>query len=96
MDVDPEALENLVQFLYTSCCNFTLQNVVSIMCTARKYGVPQLETYASNFAQTQISVQSCCELLSKATDGGCERLKIQCLALAAERWVVRILYFGLW
>lgn len=86
MDVEPEALENLVQFLYTSSCDFTIHNVVPILCTARKYGVPQLENLASTYAQSQISVQSCCKLLLKAADGGCERLKIQCLALAADRY----------
>ncbi|GMH41574.1 hypothetical protein BSKO_09484 [Bryopsis sp. KO-2023] len=85
MDVEPEALDNLVQFCYSSTCNFTLENAIPTLCAAQKYGVCPLETLASAYALAHLTVQTCCALSIQASNHGCERLKIQCLALAAER-----------
>jgi len=81
-DISPEALEILLEFLYTD--SFARQDAEpqltgDVLKAARKYEVPRLASLCEARAMTAINVESVAEWLMLAVMVGAEQLKAACM-----------------
>ncbi|KAL3113015.1 hypothetical protein niasHT_013480 [Heterodera trifolii] len=85
VDVEREAFEALLTFLYTDDIqSITKESVMSILYTAKKYAVPTLESACVNFLENCLNGDNAFMLLSKARFYDEQRLANQCLEIIDE------------
>lgn len=76
-EVDPNALEEMLRFMYTGSCDITDENVVQLTAIADRFDIKELSQMCANPA---ISKSNCCNMMQRAIQYHMDSIVYKCSA----------------